>query len=202
MKLFSYVVVHDSGFAPNPFWGYCTLADCKPTIRRTARAGDWIAGLSTKAQGNKLIYAMRVDEILTYAQYFADPRFTDKKPDYRSGTVVHKCGDNIYEPLANGGFRQLRSMHSNWCSEDAQNKERDLSGKYVLISQHFYYFGQEAIPLPERLQIFKVGRAHRCRFPDAVVAEFLDFIVQQEEGLHAPPSKWPQEDTSWRPPHQ
>ena len=28
-KLFSYVVDHDYGFAPNPFGGFCTLAKCK-----------------------------------------------------------------------------------------------------------------------------------------------------------------------------
>ena len=27
MRVFSYVVVSDSGFAPNPFHGTCTLAD-------------------------------------------------------------------------------------------------------------------------------------------------------------------------------
>ena len=42
MELYSYVIKHDSGFAANPFCGYCTLADCKPAIRRTAKVGDWI----------------------------------------------------------------------------------------------------------------------------------------------------------------
>jgi hypothetical protein len=42
MKLYSYVVTHDTGFSPNPFWGCCTLADCKPAIRRTAKIGDWV----------------------------------------------------------------------------------------------------------------------------------------------------------------
>jgi len=36
MKVYSYIVAYDSGFAPNPFHGICTLACCKPTIRRTA----------------------------------------------------------------------------------------------------------------------------------------------------------------------
>jgi Nucleotide modification associated domain 2 len=30
MKVYSYVVRCDTGFAPNPFWGYCTLAACTP----------------------------------------------------------------------------------------------------------------------------------------------------------------------------
>ena len=36
--LFSYVVATDSGFAPNPFFGLCTLACCKPAIRRAVGA--------------------------------------------------------------------------------------------------------------------------------------------------------------------
>ena len=30
MTLYSYIVKHDNGFAPNPFHGFCTLACCKP----------------------------------------------------------------------------------------------------------------------------------------------------------------------------
>ena len=85
-KLFSYVVDHDLGFAPNPFGGFCSLAKCKyGTIRRnngmmkrniieTAEEGDWIAGTGgadlTKSAGHgKLIYAMRVDEKIPLAEY-------------------------------------------------------------------------------------------------------------------------------------
>ena len=32
-RVFSYVVVHDTGFSPNPFHGLLTLACCKPLIR-------------------------------------------------------------------------------------------------------------------------------------------------------------------------
>src|SRR5262245_31415483 len=44
VRLYSYVVARDYGFAPNPFYGFCTLATCKPDIRRTADIGDWIVG--------------------------------------------------------------------------------------------------------------------------------------------------------------
>jgi hypothetical protein len=60
MKLYSYIVIHDTGFSPNPFWGFCTLADCKPTIRRTANVDDWIVGLTPKSKGNKIVYAMEM----------------------------------------------------------------------------------------------------------------------------------------------
>lgn len=56
-KLFSYVLRFDDGAAPNPFWGTCTLAICKPDIRRTANIDDWIIGTGSKnsklKDGNK-----------------------------------------------------------------------------------------------------------------------------------------------------
>ena len=39
MKLSAYIVSTDAGLAPNPFWGVCTLAVCKPRIRRFAEVG-------------------------------------------------------------------------------------------------------------------------------------------------------------------
>ena len=42
--MFSYVIEHDLGFAPNPFHGACTLACCKPVIRKRAQLGDYILG--------------------------------------------------------------------------------------------------------------------------------------------------------------
>ena len=50
MRVFSYVVMHDSGFAPNPFHGHCTLACCKPKIRSQAKAGDIVVGLTTRSE--------------------------------------------------------------------------------------------------------------------------------------------------------
>ena len=46
-RLFSYTIPIDDGAAPNPFHGMCTLAICKPGIRRVAKKGDWIAGRRT-----------------------------------------------------------------------------------------------------------------------------------------------------------
>ncbi|MFX0139393.1 MAG: hypothetical protein ACFFDN_37480 [Candidatus Hodarchaeota archaeon] len=198
MKLYSYIVTHDTGFSPNPFWGYCTLADCKPAIRRTASVGDWIVGLSPKARGNRLVYAMKVDEILTYEKYFRDRRFTNKIPAYNKGNVVNKCGDNIYRPLRNGGFKQLQSMHSNGKNENLETKSRDLWGKNVLISETFYYFGQKALGLPKKFEALKVGRAHKCKFSPEIISDFIAFIRRRNAGINAPPTNWPSNDDSWK----
>jgi hypothetical protein len=198
MKLFSYVVTHDTGFAPNPFWGYCTLADCKPAIRRTAEVGDWVAGLSPKCDGNRLIYAMHVEEIIPYDDYYNDDRFAMKIPDFSKGKVVYKCGDNIYKPLPNVGYQQLQSTHSNGTKENLETKGHDLGGMYVLISKTFYYFGSNQIDLPECLHDLKVGRAHKCRFPTDVVSAFISFINCQTVGINAHPTSWPIDDASWK----
>jgi hypothetical protein len=198
MRLFSYIVKHDTGFSPNPFWGYCTLADCKPTIRRTANVGDWIVGLSPKASGNKVVYAMEVDEILDYSAYFRDTRFRKKIPDYSDGRIVCKTGDNIYERLSEGRFRQLRSTHSNGEEENPRTKAHDLKGLYVLMGKRFHYFGSAGLELPAHLKELKVGRGHRCRFSQQTVSNFLTFISAYDQGVLAPPTRWPIDDKSWR----
>lgn len=198
MKLYSYVVTHDTGFSPNPFWGCCTLADRKPAIRRTAEVGDWIVGLSPKASGNRVVFAMEVEEILDYEQYYRDQRFADKIPDYTKGKVIFKCGDNIYKPLSNGEFRQLRSMHSKGDQENPDTKAHDLGGVNVLVARTFHYFGASGPELPGHLDELKVGRAHKNRFSRETISSFLEFIAPHPQGVNAPPTKWPVGDNSWR----
>ena len=82
-RIHSYVVRYDSGFAPNPFYGYCTLATCKPSIRKGADIGDWVVGSGSNdrniRRGGHLVHAMRITEILTFDEYGVDPRFESKK---------------------------------------------------------------------------------------------------------------------------
>ena len=98
MKLYSYVVARDFGFAPNPFFGFCTLATCKPRIRSSASVGDWVVGTGAKGgydyQG-RLIYAMQVSETLGFDDYWSDPRFNLKRPNLK-GSLKAMYGDNIY----------------------------------------------------------------------------------------------------------
>lgn len=198
VRLYSYIVTHDTGFAPNPFWGYCTLACCKPAIRSTARAGDWVVGLSPKSTGNRLVYAMLVDETIGYAQYFRDPRFANKIPNYAKGTVIWKAGDSIYKPLPGGDFQQLRSMHSNGEREHPETKAHDLGGRQVLIGRRFCYFGASGPQLPIVLAGLIVGRGHKSMFSRMTIANFLDFISSCPQGVNAPPTQWPIGDDSWR----
>ena len=197
MKLHSYIITHDTGFSPNPFWGFCTLADCKPVIRRTANIRDWVVGLSPKANGNKIIYAMEVNEILSFTEYFNDNRFRNKKPDFSKNSTKNESGDNIYKPLRNGEFKQIQSRHSHGTNENPDTKKRDLSGKNVLISKNFHYFGSKPLDLPNELNELIVGRAHKNKFTDIITSYFIDFISPQKMGVIASPTNWPKDDTSW-----
>src|SRR4051812_1851154 len=79
-RLFTYTIPVDDGAAPNPFHGMCSLAICKPGIRRVAKKGDWVAGLGSKKAhsgdlSRKLVYAMRVDaSIYRMLHYLVPPR--------------------------------------------------------------------------------------------------------------------------------
>jgi hypothetical protein len=190
MKVHAYTVTHDTGFAPNPFWGYCSLACCKLVIRRTAEVGDWVVGLTPKAEGDRMVFAMRVDQILTFEAYYQDGRFAAKIPDYSTRRIVNGCGDNIYKPLPTGGFRQLRSMHSNGEDEDPQTKDHDLGGKNVLISRTFHYFGSHSPRLPEALLALRGGRGHKNRFSELVISEVMQFLGVYRTGVHGNPTEW------------
>ena len=180
-KLFSYIVKVDSGFAPNPFHGYCTLATCKPVIRRIAKVGDWIVGTSSKSKGRggRLVFAMRVEETMTFQEYWEDRRFRRKRPDARS-TPERACGDNIYyRDLESPQFRQLRSFHNR--QDGSQNRNmliHDTKVDRVLVSTDFIYWGGEVPSIPEfdGESIVHTTHGHRSNFSNRVVREFVAWI--------------------------
>lgn len=163
IECFSYVVVYDTGYAPNP-WGRLTLAVCKPAIRRTAQVGDWIVGLTSSKIGFKATYLMRVGEIITLEEYYQEERFGYKKPNFESQDITKWMGDNFYEERA-GEIIQHPSAHNRKgrSGEELSKKMRvDLGGRNVLIADDYFYFGENAKELPRQLEFLKVRRAHRC----------------------------------------
>jgi hypothetical protein len=140
----------DFGFAPNPFHGVCTLATCKPALRRTARVGDWVFGVGgskLKAVG-RCIFAMKVTDAMGFDGYWSDPAFFDKRP-VRNGSRRMMLGDNIYHRGDAEAWLQADSHHSQSDgSPNQHNVQRDTSGDRVLISRHFYYFGSGAPTIP------------------------------------------------------
>lgn len=164
MGLYSYVVEHDRGYAPNPYFGMCTLCRCK--FRKTpgkpknlvemAQIGDWVigtGGASKRSAGHgKLVYAMQVDEKLTRGEYFGDSRFAKKMKKSPPGDNEKPIGDF------------------------------EKNEQYVLISRHFYYFGSNAIAIPQRLDLEKKGPGYRCNFGETEIGRFRAWLKAHPKG--------------------
>lgn len=175
-KLFSYVVHHDHGYAPNPSDGICTLAKCKygskkKNIIELAEVGDWIAGtggadLSKSAGHGKLIYAMKVDDKISLAQF---------------------CRSNIED--------RIDAKH------DIEEK-----GRFALISNHFYYFGRKAIDISKipkkhlHHHFEKSGPGYRCDFSEEFIEDFANWLQATfKSGVYWPPCE---PHSEWRMPRR
>lgn len=194
MRVHSYVVEHDLGFAPNPYHGMCTLANCKPVIRQYAKIGDILLGFGSKniRLDGKLIYWMKISDILSFDAYWRDDRFKRKKP-VMNGSLMQVYGDNIYYTDDNGVVAQEFSFHSKPDgSKDMPNLNRDTGRtNRVLIADRFSYYGIKAIDLPQNLQLFvKRGRGHKSvSQPDQIAA--LEAWLGHPKGVVGRPSHWP-----------
>lgn len=191
MKLYSYVIPRDFGFAPNPFYGYCTLATCKPKIRKSASVGDWVIGTGPKPKklDGKIIFAMQISEKLSFNQYWHDGRFKWKKPFF-NGSLKQTYGDNIYH-YDNEQWHQEDSHHSYPDGTiNYLNLNRDTSSDNVLISTLFFYFGKHPMQIPDYL-ITKICRNQRTPLvvtDEGCIKEFKLWITTNfEQGVNSDP---------------
>jgi hypothetical protein len=136
MKLLKYVMTSDSGLAPNPFFGVCSLALCTPNHKNARLApGDWIVAHSSAASGQKLVYAMRLTKVLDMQSYFTN--YPQKRP-VPNGTYEQQCGDNLY---FREGDRWARVPSAEHNSVDCFVADR---GRPVFLSEgeeNYWYFG-------------------------------------------------------------
>jgi Nucleotide modification associated domain 2 len=174
-----YVVDRDFGFAPNPFHGICTLATCKPRIRRVAKESDWVIGMGgarLKATG-QCIFAMKVSRSITFDEYWTNSSYQDKRP-VRNGSLKMIVGDNIYHK-SHGEWQQLDSHHSHPDgSPNIHNITNDTRSDAVLVSDHFFYFGSAAVEIPTPILQslgYKNQRSHRT-FESAAAQPLISFI--------------------------
>jgi hypothetical protein len=193
----SYVVARDYGFAPNPFFGVCTLATCKPNIRRAAQLGDWVIGTGTASRQRKdyLVFAMKVDEAVTFNEYWDDPSFQQKKPNL-SGSKKQAFGDNIYFKQS-GKWHQLDSHHSFADgTPNPANIENDTQADRVLIGSDYIYWGRSGPKIPARFRNFQgydicAGRNHKSNFPTPMVEQFIAWLRGSDwKGYIGEPLDW------------
>lgn len=195
MTVFSYVVEHDMGFAPNPFWGVCTLANCKPRIRKAAVEGDILIGTGSAGAHleDHLIYWMAVEQIMSFDEYWANPRFRRKRPTL-NGSKAQQFGDNIYYTDTSGSICQLDSFHSepNGVLSSGNLKRDTGHTNRVLAGQKFAFFGKKAPLIPKDLRfLVKRGPGHKCRFTEAEVTAILDWLAELDgQGFQGEPVRW------------
>lgn len=141
-KHYSYRIDHDVGFAPNPDKGICTVSACKSkTVEKWISPGGWMIGIGGDGTGkpDKLLYAMEVEEKLTYEDF---TRKYPKKSEYLS---------------------------------------KNKSGPLILISNKFYYLGDNAIDLPEDLDHLvwdRQGCVSNC-ISDEDIERLEEYLHQQ-----------------------
>ena len=151
MKLYSYIVVSDNGYAPNPTDGFCTLAYCKPEVRWFADPGDYVVGLAGAKYRKRvatdwpIIYAMRVTGVCSFEEFELEERYRGH-------------------------------LYSDWNA-----REEEAKTNRVLISNDFVYWGGDGPPLAEGLTDLIVGRGYKCNFPPEVVRAFVQWFEGQEE---------------------
>lgn len=196
MHLFSYRVEHDFGLAPNPFGGTISFAVCRGDIRsnKFMQIGDWLVGTGSVSMKNegRLIYAMKVEEIISFDEYWNDPRFQYKKPCLK-GTLVQMYGDNFYHTV-DERMVQEPSAHSN---PDLEQRiklyNKDVKGKRVLLSKTFYYFGDNCPLIPTELQtICSSGRAYKYKkITEEQIKSFVSWLESNYTvGIHGDPCNW------------
>ena len=197
INYYFYKMTSDSGFAPNPFGGFCTLACCKPQIRKQAQKGDWVIGVlgakALKCRGN-IIFAMKVTEVLTFDEYYKDTRFSSKKPNKTN----NKHGDNAYHKGPKGKWIQDPCYHTN--------KDKTITCKYikadtkvnrVLISDHFFYFGIKSLTGPNKLfsnikEKMKRVRSFRYKDMDKEGSDLVKFLHKHKKRnvIYGKPIHW------------
>jgi hypothetical protein len=200
-KVCAYVMRFDSGLAPNPFYGVCTLGLCTPNHSRAdIWPGDWIIGLPSAqirremgSQGWRMFYAMQVDERMGLDAYYRDPRFQSKIPK-RGGSLIEQRGDNFHR------WDGQRLIHTNESTEH-EGFTSDISGDRVFIANRFWYFGKDAVVLPDDLWAkelvalfegsskgirYAYGRRHDPWTPEDF-AQFQTWLHSQQVPAHAIP---------------
>jgi hypothetical protein len=201
IRLFTYKQTHDTGFAPNPFHGFCTLATCKPRIRLHKQVGDWIAGFTSRSLNGdevgheRLIYLMQVAEKLPFEIYHTDPRFAAKIPVKGSERCIETIGDNIYGRRDGVIFQVPNRSHSE------KDIVKDTDGTFALIGTTFAYFGSEPLVIPDEIRprIPRGQAGHGIRTEDPIRAQaFIDFVLHRGTGIHAQPKSWKTDDVSWQ----
>jgi len=135
-KIHMYTIVSDSGFAPHVKDGLLSLACCAGPTREHTDVGTHVMGVSAASmKGVKKhlpIYFMKVTKRITFEDYFENGKY--------EGRV-----DNMYKKSEDGYERTTSKSTKidNRYLKVHENGEDPDKSEYVLLSDDFYYFGDQ-----------------------------------------------------------
>ncbi len=195
MSLYTYRLTYESGDAPNPYGDICSLAICKPTIRRCCKVGDWVVGIvskglvhrsnSTDTHIDELIYAMKVSEKMSFKEY---DEFCKNQCSVKIPSINTRTGDCIYF-----GDNETLEQRENY-AHNLKNMDTDKNGinkkdgKAVILGKEFYYFGKNSIKIPEELEAIIIkGQGHYSHKNEPYVKPFEEWIRKQKKGINGEP---------------
>lgn len=194
-KMWSYKLVWDTMFAPNPLFDVLTLATCKPVIRRSPnnQKGMWIAGFTActihnatvfgggitrcNREEEKLIYLAQISDILTLDDYWE--QYPQKRCDNsRDNNSARWYGDNIYNRNYTDEEGNIKPMANSGEHEGPETGKRDYHyGKNAIICKRFYYFTPEnRMDVPVRFKKLVHGAKGQSIKSDGV-EEFIAYVA-------------------------
>ena len=204
MKILTYRMTYDTGFAPNPFHGVLTLATCTPNHKRAElEKGDYIVGIESNAlmeqrkskglckeKNNLLIFVGEASEILSLNDYFNDLRFKKKKYKKNKCWILRR-GDNIY--YEDGGMwkwlrghdhddKSITFFHRNSLDHLYKTNRhviyKDIYGNRVFICHRFTYFGDKCEEFDKRFLdcIVKAQGIKYCYENNSKFKDFKNYL--------------------------
>ncbi len=170
-RTYIYKLTSDRGGAPCAPPGQAgeasllTLSICKPAIRRTARPGDRLLGLTSHALAasdgypvEAVIYAAVVEDGLDARDYYGGQPAFRERPD---------CIYAFHRQLGTIEHTGRTPLHANpaYLSRDLGQYPFYRNGR-TLLCREFRYFGREAIAIPARMHELRqladsLGQGHR-----------------------------------------
>lgn len=161
-RFFVFKQTNDSGIAPcvttptEELEELLSLAICKPAIRRSARVGDYIVGISSmaihKTDGyplNAIIFFARIDSKVRGEDYYPrDGQADTSKYRNRIDRIYSRNeASKRFSPIPNEtGHTEANMPHD--VGVYSNDEEKSYKNSWVLLSSHFRYYGISAIKIP------------------------------------------------------
>jgi len=125
-----------------------------------------------------MVYAMRVTKKMTMEEYdsYCKENLSRKIPFVDRENWKRIIGDSIYDYSQSGIPKLRKVLHKE------EDKKRDLSGKYTLLSTDFYYFGNATVEIPEKFKVLiKNEQGHKVNEDAELNQKFTHWLVNNFE---------------------